>query len=375
MDYSNNNYWGYENLDSNSYATPNNYDYYNYSPRPPPYEPHCYNYPPPLELDPMQEQILTALRTVAQSSNENLKLIQLQNESLARMNASFEQINDVCGSNQEDYAYNQNSFQEYNHCASNDLATYESKESDNMIFDSTPPMDLDHFEPNTESFTSPSPLLEFCSSEYPTHSSPPFEVEEDCSFCNICRCLGHEREDCPGFPYYDVMSESETSDISADPIDEGNYFHEEHSICEVQFFQDDPIERTYSLIEPLIHIEHINEDSHRREEEIHLYLSQEETVPECDSDYETSIMKIQHLLESPSVVDLDSCTVNIESCLSQSIDSNPLSQEPPPHVNHLENDKNVLSWGDIETYDFIGVKHLLSHDTVRIGPLDRKSVV
>ena len=95
MNYGNNNYWGYENSESNFYATPNNYDYYNYSsplpshepycynyPPPPSYEPYSYNNPPPLELDPMQEQILTALRTLTQSSGDNLKLIQLQNESI-----------------------------------------------------------------------------------------------------------------------------------------------------------------------------------------------------------------------------------------------------------------------------------------------------
>ena len=82
---------------------------------------------------------------------------QLQSESLARMSTSLEQINDVCGNILEDYTYKENSFQEYTHFASNDLATYESKESDNMMFDSTPPMDFDHFEPNVESFTSLSP--------------------------------------------------------------------------------------------------------------------------------------------------------------------------------------------------------------------------
>ena len=40
----------------------------------------------------------------------------------------------------------------------------------------------------------------------------------------------------------------------------------------------------------------------------------------------------------------------------------------PPHVDHLKNDKNVLSWGDVESCDFLGIEHLLSHDTVRIGP-------
>ena len=83
------------------------------------------------------------------------------------------------------------------------------------MFDPTPPVDFDYFESNTKSFNSPSPPSEFCSIEYPTHSSHLFEIEDDCRFCNICRCLGHEREDCPGFPYYDIMSKSETSDISA----------------------------------------------------------------------------------------------------------------------------------------------------------------
>ena len=139
---------------------------------------------------------------------------QLQSESLARMRTSLEQINDVCGN----------------------ILSFESKESDNMMFDSTPPMDFDHFESNAESFTSLSPPSNFCSVKYPTHSSSPFDAEDDCSFCNICRCLGHEREDCPGFPYYDVMSESETSDINANPFGEEDCFHEVHSSCEVHNF-------------------------------------------------------------------------------------------------------------------------------------------
>ena len=181
------------------------------------------------------------------------------NASFHETNTSLVQNNDACESKLEAYTYNPNSFQEYNCFASNDLDTYESKKSANMMFDSTPPMDFDHFEPKTESFNSLSPPLDFCSIEYPTHSSPPFEVEDDCSFCNICRCLGHEREDCPGFSYYDVMSESETSDISVDPIGEGNYFHEEHSISEDHYFQDESIELTNSPIEPLAHVEHIEE--------------------------------------------------------------------------------------------------------------------
>ena len=123
------------------------------------------------------------------------------------------------------------------------------------------------------------------------------------------------------------------------------------------FRSDYPIEPTHSLIQPLAHIEHINEDSHRREEEIHLYFSQEEILPECDSDYETS----------PSIVDVDSCQVTIEFCSFPSIVSNPLSLEPPPHVDHLVNDKNVLSWGDVESYDFLGIDHLLSHDKAQVG--------
>ena len=164
------------------------------------------------------------------------------------------------------------------------------------------------------------------------------------------------------------MSKSETSDISADPIGEGNYFHEEHSISEDHYVQDQSIKLTDSPIESPANIEHINEDSYRREEEeIHLCLSQEETLPEYDSNYETSIMEIQHLLESPSVVDLDPCQVDIESCSSQFVDSNPLTLEPPPHVDNCVNEKNMLSWRDVESYDFLGVDHLLSHDTVQLG--------
>ena len=369
MNYGNNNYWGYENLESNSYATPNNYNYYNYSPPPPSHEPYCYNYPlpqscepysydnhPPSEQDTMQEQILIALTQLKQSSEENLKILQLQNESFTRMETSLEQINDVCGSKHEAYTFNQNSFQEFNHYASNDLDSYESKENVNKMFGSHPFMDCDHVEPKTESFNALSSPSNFCSIEYPTYSSP-IDVEEDYSFCNICRCLGHEREDCPGFPYCDVMSESETSDINANPFGEEDYFHEEHSICEVHNFQDDPIESTHSFIEPLTHIEHFNEDSHRREEEIHLCFSQEKILPECDSDYKTS----------PFVVDVDPCQVTIESCSFSSVVSTPLSCDPPPQDDNFVNDKNVLSWGDIESYDFVGIDYLLSHNTVQIG--------
>ena len=89
MNYGNHNYWGYENSESNSYATPNNYNYYNCSPPPPshnPYcyiyppppshEPYCYNNPPPTEQDSRLEQILIALDA--------------QNKLLQSMNASFQ---------------------------------------------------------------------------------------------------------------------------------------------------------------------------------------------------------------------------------------------------------------------------------------------
>ena len=141
------------------------------------------------------------------------------------------------------------------------------------------------------------------------------------------------------------MSESETSDINANPFGEEECFHEEHSICEVHNFQDYPIEPTHSLIQPLAHIEHINEDSHKREEEIHLCFFQKEILPECDLDYETS----------PFVVDVDPCQVTIESCSFSSVVSTPLSLDPPLYVNNFVNNKNVLSWEDVEFYDFLGV--------------------
>ena len=68
-------------------------------------------------------------------------------------------------------------------------------------------------------------------------------------------------------------------------------------------------------------------------------------------------------------MDLIPCQVDIESCSCTSFASNSLSLEPPSHVDHCANDKNVSSWGDVEAYDFIGVGLLLSHDCVVIAHL------
>ena len=302
----------------------------------------------------MQEQILIALDNLNKSLDDQNRMLQSMIAS-----TSLEQFHNECGSKQEDCAYNDNSFQEYHHFTSNDLDIIGSNERVNILLDSLPPMDFDHFEPKTESFASPSVSSDFCSIEYP---SPPLNTEADCHYCNICVCFGHEARDCPGFAYY------------ADTLSEEDYPYVEHATSEVSNHLDDSIELTNSPVEPLAPVEHIDEDFHRREEESQLCLTPEDTLLECDLNCETSIIQAENLLDSLPVMDLDLCQDNIESCFSPSSASISLSIEPPSYVEPYVNEKNVLSWGDVGSYDFLGIDHLLSHDRVWIGSFLVKNI-
>ena len=88
---------------------------------------------------------------------------------------------------------------------------------------------------------------------------------------------------------------------------------------------------------------------------------------ECDLDYEKSIMEIKNLLDTPHDMDLEVWKANSESC-SPTSTSEPLLIEPPPHVDHFVDVKDMLGIEGLASYDFLGVDLLLSHHRIWIGP-------
>ena len=275
MNYDENNYWGYENQYDNYFATPNNYSNYNYSPPPP--QPCHYNYSPP----PPQP-----------------------------------------------YGYDYIPPQPYGY---------------NYIPPPPPPQYFPSYEESDwallQSIRSDLITLQHSLTQYSSHvydewsditplnveslmTKPSLKVEPDFNHCSICDVTGHRVQDCPNITLVFDISNNLVTTISAKIINGKDYPHVEDAINDVNNLQDASINLANSPIET--HVDHID-DARRREKE--------DTLSECDLDYEKSIMEIKNLLDIPHDMDLDLWKVNSESCSSSTSTSELLLIEPPPHVD------------------------------------------
>ena len=142
----------------------------------------------------------------------------------------------------------------------------------------------------------------------PLITKPPLKVEPDLDCCSICDVLGHRAQDCQDITLVFDMHPNLVTTISAKTVNRENYPHVEDTTNDVNNIQNASINLANSPIET--HVDYID-DAHRREEEILWYLSQEDTLSECDLDYEKSIMEIKNLLDIPHDMDLDLWKVNI----------------------------------------------------------------
>ena len=166
-------------------------------------------------------------------------------------------------------------------------------------------------------------------------TKPPVKVEPDFNYCSMYDVTGHRVQDCPNITLVFDISNNLVTTISAKIINGKDYPHVEDAINDVNNLQDASINLANSPIET--HVDHID-DARRREKE--------DTLSECDLDYEKSIMEIKNLLDTPHDMDLDLWKANIESCSPASI-SEPLLIESPPHVDPFVDVKNVLNFFDL----------------------------
>ena len=125
----------------------------------------------------------------------------------------------------------------------------------------------------------------------PLITKPPLKVEPDFDCCSICGVIGHKAQDCQDITLvFDILHNLVTT-TSSKTVNGKAYPHVEDATNDVNNLQNVLTNFANSPIET--HVDHID-DAHRREEEILWYFSQEDTLSECDLDYEKSIMEIKN---------------------------------------------------------------------------------